>query len=823
MQESLRQQIKLRPLEDEMKDSYIDYSMSVIVGRALPDVRDGLKPVHRRIIFAMRELGLQPNRGYMKCARIVGETMGKYHPHGDAAIYDALVRMAQDFTCRYVLVDGQGNFGSVDGDPPAAYRYTEARMGQLAQAMLTDIDKSTIDFRPNYDGKNLEPEVLPAAVPNLLINGSSGIAVGMATNIPPHNLCEVVDATIAYIDDPEITVDELIEYIPGPDFPTGGFIMGREGIRDAYKTGRGRIVMSSRIITEQLKGGREAVVVTEIPFLVNKSKIMNEIAKLVQQKKIKGISDLRDESNREGTRIVIELKRGEHSGVIINQLLKHTALETSFSIILLALVNNRPAYLPLAKMLHYFVEHRKEVVVRRAKFELQKAEQRLHIVEGLKKAVDQIDLVISLIRKSKTTDEAKEKLMVKLKLSDVQAQAILDMRLQRLTGLEIQKLNEELKELRKKIKELRSILESPKKILEIVKDELLEVKKQFGDPRRTEILEAGKELSIEDLIAEENVVITVSHGGYIKRTPTSLYRRQQRGGKGFTGMSTKDEDWVEHLFVGTTHNYILFFSNKGRVYWLKVYELPQGGRNARGRPIVNLLNLEDGENIYAMIPVAKFEDKHFLVFVTRKGYVVRNSLDLYSNPRKTGIKAIEIQEGDELIEVKLSNGQKDIFIATRKGQAIRFHESQVRSMGRGVRGVIGIRLAPEDEVVGMTVCRPKCTVLSVCEKGYGKRTSIDNYRLTKRGGKGVINIKTDKRNGDVLGIREVIDTDEIILISQKGKTVRIPVADLRIISRNTRGVRLIHLGEDDKLTGIARIAEKEDADSCATLLDDDKE
>ncbi|MCD6385375.1 DNA gyrase subunit A [Candidatus Sumerlaeota bacterium] len=808
MQESLRQQIIPRPLEEEMKDSYIDYSMSVIVGRALPDVRDGLKPVHRRIIYAMRELGLHPNRPYMKCARIVGETMGKYHPHGDAAIYDALVRMAQDFSSRYVLIDGQGNFGSIDGDPPAAYRYTEARLAPLAEAMLADIDKDTVDFRPNYDGKNVEPVVLPSAIPNLLINGSSGIAVGMATNIPPHNLREVIDGIIAYIDNPEISVDELMECIPGPDFPTGAFIIGKEQIKKAYTTGRGRIVMRSRIVTEQLKGGREAIVVTEIPYQINKSKILEEIAQLVQQKKITGVSDLRDESDREGIRIVIEAKRGEPTQVIINHLLKHTSLETAYSIILLALVNNQPAYLPLPKMIHYFVEHRKEVVVRRTKFELRRAEQRLHIVEGLKKAVDQIDLVIKLIRQSKTTEEAKEKLMSRLALSEVQAQAILDMRLQRLTGLEIQNLKQELSELKKTIKSLKEILDSPQKVLDIVKEELRKVQEQFGDERRTEIIEAAKDLTIEDLIAEENVVITVSHSGYIKRTPTTLYRRQHRGGKGLTGMETKQEDWVEHLFVGTTHNYILFFTNKGRAYWLKVYELPQGGRTSKGRPIVNLLNLEEGETIEGMIPVARFDAEQYLIFATRNGYVVKNSLALYSNPRRTGIKAIEIPDDDELIDVKLSHGKNDVFIATRRGLAIRFHESEIRPMGRGVRGVIGIRLMPDDEVIGLEICRPNSTILTVCEKGYGKRTSINDYRITHRGGKGVINIKVSERNGNVLGIKEVIDTDELIMITQKGKIIRIPVSGIRVISRNTQGVRLIQLDEDDHLTGMERIAEK---------------
>lgn len=810
MQETLRQQIIPRPFEDELQESYIDYAMSVIVGRALPDVRDGLKPVHRRIIYAMKQLGLTPNRPFMKCARIVGETMGKYHPHGEAAIYDALVRMAQSFTYRYVLIDGQGNFGSLDGDPPAAYRYTEARLTPLAEAMLADIDKETVDFRPNYDGKDMEPVVLPSAAPNLLINGSSGIAVGMATNIPPHNLCEVVDALIAYIDQPDISVEQLMKYIPGPDFPTGAFIVGREEIKKAYETGRGRIVIRSRIITEQLKGGREAIVVTEIPYQINKSKIVEEIAQLIQEKKITGVADLRDESDREGIRIVIEVKRGEPTQVIINQLVKHTSLETAYSIIFLALVDNRPEYLPLKKILHYFLEHRKQVITRRTKFELDKAEKRLHIVEGLKKAVDQIDLVIKLIRQSKTTEEARDKLMSQLELTQIQAQAILEMRLQRLTGLEIDNLNQELKELTRTIKELKGILDSPQKVLEIVKTELLQIKQQFGDGRRTEIIDAGKELTIEDLIAEENVVITVSHSGYIKRTPTTLYRRQQRGGKGITAMETKETDWVEHLFVGTTHNYILFFTNKGRVYWLKVYEVPQGGRASKGRPIVNLVNLEEGEKIQAMIPVARFDDKVSLVFATRNGYVVKNSLGLYSNPRRTGIRAIEIPPDDELIDVKLSFGQNDIFLATKKGMAVRFHESEVRSMGRGVRGVIGIRLQPGDEVVSLAVCQPNSTILTVCEKGYGKRTSINDYRLIHRGGKGVINIKVGERNGDVVNSLDVIDSDELIMITQKGKSIRIPVANIRVISRNTKGVKLIQLDEDDVLTSVARLAESEE-------------
>ena len=807
MQEQ-REQITQTAIEDEMKTSYIDYAMSVIVGRALPDVRDGLKPVHRRIIYAMRELGLFSNKPYMKGARIVGETMGKYHPHGDAAIYDALVRMAQDFSCRYPLIDGQGNFGSMDGDPAAAMRYTEARMGPMTELLLADIDRETVNFQPTYDGQEKEPDVLPCAFPNLLVNGSSGIAVGMATNIPPHNLGEVVDALVVLIENPDAELDALMEKLPGPDFPTGGYILGREGILEAYRTGRGRLVMRARMRTEQLKGGKEAIVINEIPFQVNKARLVEEIADLVRTKRVQGMTDLRDESDRDGVRIVIELRKGENAQVVINKLYKHTRVQDTFGVIFLALVNGRPRYLSLLKMLKHFVEHRHEVVVRRTRYDLYKAERRLHIVDGLKIAVDHIDAVIKLIRRSKSVEEARDGLKKTYKLTPEQANAILDMRLQKLTGLEIDKLEDERQGLIKQVKELQTILKNPQKVLAIIKRELLEMKTKYGDARRTEIIEAAKDFTIEDLIAEEGMVITTSHLGYIKRTPISLYRSQRRGGKGTHGMETREEDWVEHLFVGTTHNYILFFTNLGRAYWLKVYELPQAGRMSKGRPIVNLLKLGEKEVVEAMIPVKRFDDEHFLIMATRKGMVVKNALSLYSKPRVPGIKAIKIAQGDELIDVKMTNGMQEIFIGTKKGMAIRFHETNLRPMGRDVMGVRGIRLGKRDEVVGMEVMRPNSTILTVCEKGYGKRTGIEQYRLIRRGGKGVINIRVPERNGDVISVKEVFDDDELIMITQKGMTIRTTVSSLRIISRNTQGVRLIHLKPGDKLTSVARIEEK---------------
>jgi DNA gyrase subunit A len=805
-----RERVIPQDIGEEMKTSYINYAMSVIVGRALPDVRDGFKPVHRRIIYAMKELGLYPNRSYMKCARIVGETMGKYHPHGDAAIYDTLVRMAQDFSMRYPLIDGQGNFGSLDGDPPAAYRYTEARMAHIAETLLSDIEKNTVNMQPNYDGKNLEPEVLPCAIPNLLINGSSGIAVGMATNIPPHNLGEVIDALVMLIDNPETQLDEVMKVLPGPDFPTGAYIFGKRGILEAYKTGRGILTLRARVRTEQLTHGKEAIVITEVPYGANKAKLLEEIADLVKRKKIQGLSDLRDESDRDGIRIVLELKKGEASQVIINNLFKHSKLQVSFGIIFLAIVKGRPRYLSLVKILKLYLEHRVEVVKRRTQYDLEKAEARLHIVEGLVVAVNNIEEVIRVIRKSKTVDEARDQLMAKFDLSRLQAQAILDMRLQRLTGLEIQKLKDELKELKEAIKELKSILDSPKKILQIIRNELLDIKTRFNDARRTEIVESSEDLTIEDLIAEENMVITISHQGYIKRTPTSLYRRQKRGGRGITGMESKEGDWAENVFVGTTHNYLLFFTNHGRAHWLKVYEIPQAGRASKGRPIVNLLTLEDGEKVHAVIPVKEFDDKHFLVTATRNGMVVKNALSLYSNPRKMGIKAIKIADGDELISVRMTTGQQEVFIGTMKGQAVRFHEIDIRPSGRDTQGVIGIRMEKGDKVIGMEVLRTNSTILTVCENGFGKRSLAEDYRLIHRGGKGVINIKVTQRNGNVISIKEVIDGDELIMLTQQGMSIRCHVKDIRVISRNTQGVILINLQEEDKIVAVARIEEKDE-------------
>ena len=807
MQEMNREQIIPINIEDEMRASYIDYSMSVIVMRALPDVRDGLKPVHRRIIYAMNDEGLLPNKAHSKCAGVVGEVLKKYHPHGDSAVYDALVRMAQDWNLRYPLIDGQGNFGSVDGDPAAAYRYTESRLSKIAELLLRDIDRDTVDYVPNFDRRFEEPVVLPAAFPNLLVNGSAGIAVGMATNIPPHNLREVIDALRILIDNPEAEIKDLMKVLPGPDFPTGGYIYGRAGIREAYETGRGKLTLRARVMVEPLKSDRESLVVTEIPYQVNKANLITDIAQLARDKKIVGISDIRDESDQSGMRIVIELRRNENPQVILNQLYKMTQMQTTFGIILLALDKGRPRYMSLRRILRCYLEHRREIVTRRTRFELDKARRRIHIVEGLLVAVENIDKVIRVIRESETTDEARQALKKKFNLTDEQTQAILDMPLRRLTGLEIDKLVQERKELVARIEELAGILADPTKVTSIICAELDEVRDKFGDERMTEIIEAEGELTIEDLITEERMVVTVSHQGYIKRTPTSLYRRQRRGGKGSSGMKTKEEDWVEHLFVGTTHNYILFFTNRGKAYWLKVYELPQAGRATRGRPIVNLLTLEKDEVVQAMIPVDKFDADRFLVMCTRKGQVVKNSLDLYSNPRRVGIKAIKIAEDDELIEVWMTGGNQEILIATHNGMAVRFNEQDVRPMGRFVGGVRGVALRDDDYVIGMQALRPDSTVLTVCERGFGKRTRADEYRLTRRGGKGVINIRTTERNGKVIAVLDAIDSDELIMISEQGVTIRSAVGEMRFISRATQGVRLINLAEKDLLVSVARIEE----------------
>jgi DNA gyrase subunit A len=827
MQDS-REHVLVHDIEDEMKVSYLDYAMSVIVGRALPDVRDGLKPVHRRVIYAMYDLGFTSSHKYEKSAKSVGHVMGNFHPHGDQAIYETLVRMAQDFSMRYPLIDGQGNFGSIDGDPPAAMRYTEARLSRYAELLLQDIDKNTVDWTPNYDASLMEPTVLPSAFPNLLCNGSSGIAVGMSTNIPPHNLSEVVDACVALIDNPRATIAELMKYLPGPDFPTGGSIYGRKGIIDAYTTGRGKVIMRARMKVEQLKGGRQAIVVTEIPYAVNKAKIVESIASLVQSKKLTGISDLRDESDRNGLRIVIELKRDEIPEIVINNLYKHTQLQETFPVIMLALVDNKPRYLSLPRLIQLYLNHRRDVVIRRTRFELDRAEKRLHIVHGLCVVQDNIDKVVHIIRNAASAEEAKEKLMAALwiplelvkiikpeatepeRLSAEQAQAILDMRLSRLTQLEKSKLLEERDQLAAAIVNYRRILNDIREVWSIVRNELLEIKKKYGDSRRTEIVEETAEIRLEDLVADENMVITISHSQYIKRTPTDQYRRQRRGGKGVLGADTKDEDWIEHLFVGTTHNCLLFFTDKGRAYWLMVYDIPQAGRQSRGRAVANLLQLAPDEKICAVLPVRSFEEGGFLIFATAKGQICKQPLSLYSKPRRTGVKAINIVDGDTLVDVKLTTGQQEIILATRRGMAIRFHESAVRPMGRDTTGVRGIKLGKGDEVIGLEAPRPNATLLTVCEKGYGKRSAIADYRITNRGGKGVINIKTTERNGLVVAVKEVIDGEELIVMTREGIAIRLRVSDIRVISRNTQGVKIINLQEGDVVTGVARLAEPDD-------------
>ena len=827
--QDFREHIVPLNIEEEMKNSYIDYAMSVIVGRALPDVRDGLKPVHRRVIYAMHELGFGPTHKTEKSAKSVGAVMGNYHPHGDSAIYDTLVRMAQDFSLRYPLIDGQGNFGSVDGDPPAAMRYTESRLSRHAELLLQDLDKKTVDFGPNYDGSLQEPLVLPSAFPNLLVNGSGGIAVGMATNIPPHNMGEVIDACIAMIEKPNATVADLMQHIKGPDFPTGAYIFGRQGILDAYSKGRGRVVMRARIGTEQIKGQRDAIIISEIPYQVNKSRLIEEIANLVREKKITGISDLRDESDRDGMRVVLELKKGEVPEVIINNLYKHTQLQTTFGVIMLALVDGRPRYLSLPKMIHLYLNHRRDVVVRRTRFELERAEKRLHIVQGLVVVQDNIDRVVKIIREAANTEDARLRLMTTFKvpiehvriinpdakaavpLSEEQAQAILDMRLARLTQLEKHKLLEEQDELAKAIGHYRAVLDDIGKVWDIVRTELLEVKARFADERRTQILDETGEISIEDLIADENMVITISHAGYIKRTPTNLYRRQKRGGKGVTGVETKEEDWVEHLFIGSTHSYLMFFTNRGRAHWLKVFELPQAARSAKGRPVVNMLQLDPDERVRTVLPVRRFDDEtSFLVFATEKGQVCRQALGLYDNPRKVGIKAIRVEDDDELVDVKLTNGKSEIILATAKGMAVRFEETDVRGMGRFTAGVKGITLNKNDRVIGMESPRPGATLLTVCEQGFGKRSNVEDYRLIGRGGKGVINIKTTDRNGGVVAVKEVMDDDELIIMTREGMTIRSRVTDMRIISRNTQGVNVIDLAKNDIVVGVARLAEKDD-------------
>jgi DNA gyrase subunit A len=796
-------------IEDEMRRSYLDYAMSVIIGRALPEVRDGLKPVHRRILYGLNEMGLASNKPYRKCAKIVGEVMGNFHPHGDAAIYDTLVRMAQEFSLRYPLIDGQGNFGSIDGDPPAAMRYTEARLARIAGLMLDDIDKETVDFTPNYDESLKEPLCLPARLPNLLVNGSSGIAVGMATNIPPHNIAEIIDATTALIDDPDLTVAQLMKKVPGPDFPTGGFIYGREGIKSAYSTGRGSLVMRARAAIEHITKDKDAIVITEIPYQVNKAKLIEKIAELVQEKKIDGIADLRDESDREGMRVVVELRRGEPAEVILNNLYKQTPMQTSFGVIMLAIVNGQPKVLSLKEVIQHFIDHRVDVVRRRTQFELRKAEDRAHILEGLKIALDNIEAVIKLIRASAAPKDAREGLMAKFKLSERQAQAILEMTLQRLTGLERGKIQAEYEDLIKLIEKLRSILASEKKVRGVVEEELLEMKKTYGDVRRTQIVDEHAEITLEDLIAEEDVAITLTHSGYLKRTPIDIYRTQTRGGKGRIGMRTREEDFVEHMFIASTHSYLLIFTNKGKVYWLKVYEIPDVGTAGKGKSIINLVNLTSGEKVSAVLAVMKLDaennDTQFIVMATQLGVIKKTPLSAFANPMARGIIAINLDSNDELIGSKLTDGKQVVFLATHDGKAIRFQEDEVRDMGRQARGVRGMRLGKSDFVVSMETFGEKGLVLSVTERGYGKRTGIDEYRLTARGGKGVINVKTTERNGKVVGALNVEEDSEVMLITAQGKIIRTDSSQIREAGRSTQGVRLIDLDADDRVAACSLI------------------
>ncbi len=800
-------------IEDEMRKSYMDYAMSVIVGRALPDVRDGLKPVHRRVLFAMNELSNDYNKPYKKSARVVGDVIGKYHPHGDSAVYDTIVRMAQDFSMRYPLVDGQGNFGSIDGDSAAAMRYTEVRMDRLAHELLSDIDKETVEFGPNYDDSLEEPLVLPCKFPNLLVNGSEGIAVGMATKIPPHNLGEVIDGLVAMIDDPKLDDQALLQLIPGPDFPTGGFILGREGIREAYRCGRGIIQMRAKAMVEQnRRTGRESVVVNEIPFQVNKARLIEKIADLVKDKKIDGIADLRDESDRDGMRIVIELKKDTIPQVIINQLYKMTPMQSSFGIIMLAIVGGQPKVLALRDVLGHFIEHRKEIVTRRTLFELKKAEARAHILEGLKIALDNLDEVIQVIKTSANPSEAKERLVARFELSEIQAQAILDMRLHRLTGLERDKIIEEYNQVLALIKRLKEILGSESEILQIIKGELSEIRDRYADVRRTEIIEMAADLSIEDLIVEEDMVVTVSHSGYIKRNAVSLYRAQRRGGKGATGMRPKEEDFVENLFIASTHSYVLIFTNRGKVYWLKVHEIPQGGRAARGKAIVNLLNLAADEKVMTILPVKEFSEGRYIITATRKGTVKKTDLMAYSNPRQGGIIALTIDEGDSLIAARLTDGSMDILLASRNGKSIRFPETDARPMGRTTRGVRGMMLEGKDVIIGMEVVSDATasTLVSVTETGYGKRTSLSEYRVQSRGGKGIITIKTGGRNGQVIDVKLVDNESDLMFITDRGKVLRTRVSALSIIGRNTMGVRLMVLEADERIVAVAKLAEKED-------------
>lgn len=801
-----------RRIEDEMKNSYIDYAMSVIVMRALPDVRDGLKPVHRRILYAMHEAGMTPNKPYKKSARIVGEVLGKYHPHGDSSVYDATVRMAQTFSTRYLLVDGHGNFGSVDGDSAAAMRYTEVRMSRIAEEMLADIDKDTVNFAPNYDESLKEPTVLPARIPNLLVNGSSGIAVGMATNIPPHNLGEVVDGIVMLIDDPEVTIKDLMTVIKGPDFPTAGLILGHAGIRDAYTTGRGSVRMRAQARIEKMSSGKHRILVTEIPYQVNKARLIENIANLVRDKAIDGITDLRDESDRTGMRIVMELRRDVNPDVLLNQLYKHTQMQETFGVNMLALVEGRPRVLNLKEVLHYYIEHQKDVIVRRTKFELAKARDRAHILEGLKIALDNLDAVITAIRSSRTVDIAREALQTNFNLSEKQSQAILEMRLQRLTGLEREKIEQEYKDILETIEWLEAVLADDQKVLNIIKEELLDVRRRFADARRTVITTDTSRLDVEDLIAEEDIIITLTHGGYVKRLPVDTYRSQKRGGRGVTGMGTKEEDFVEHLFVATTHHNILFFTSRGRVYRLKGYELPEASRTAKGTAIVNLLQLENKEKITAVIPVREFTAGRFLFMATRKGTVKKTELTDFDTPRRAGLIAIVLDEDDDLMDVKLTNGDMNVLLGTQHGMAINFPETDVRPMGRSTRGVRGISLRKGDNVVGMDTVKKDGELLTVTAEGYGKRTSTDEYRGQTRGGKGIINTKITDKTGLVVGIKVVRPGQELMLITGEGIVIRFDVSEISVISRNTQGVRLMRTDEDDKVVAVTAVEKKVDSE-----------
>jgi DNA gyrase subunit A len=804
-----REKIESIFLEEEMKSSYLDYSMSVITNRALPDIRDGLKPSNRRILVAMHDLNLKPGKNHRKCAKIAGDTSGNYHPHGEQVIYPTLVRMAQDFNMRYPLIDGQGNFGSVDGDGAAAMRYTEARLTPIAVEMLADLEKDTVNYIDNYDATRQEPTVLPGKFPNLICNGTTGIAVGMATNIAPHNLNEIAQAIVMVIDDGECTNDELIEVIPGPDFPTGGIINGRDGIREAYNTGKGRVLVRARVAVEKTKTGKEAIIVTEIPYQVNKSNLLEKIADLVRGKQIEGISDLRDESDRDGMRIVIELKRDEQADIILNQLYKHTTMQSTFAINMVSLDHGVPKQMSMKQTIVSFITHRHEIVVRRTKYDLRKAEERAHILEGYRIALDNIDEVIALIRKSKDTPTARAGLVETFKLSVIQATAILEMRLQRLTGMERTKIEEEYAELIKKISGLKAILDSKALRMQIIKDETAEMATRFGDDRRTEIQDAADELTVEDLIAEEEMAITISHLGYAKRLSVTSYRRQHRGGRGVQGIKTKEDDFAEHLFIASTHDYILFFSTKGRCYWVKVHNIPVGGKLAKGKPIVNMCKMERGESITAFCKVRRFTSELHVIMATRNGIIKKTPLDAFSNPRVVGVNAMNLPPDDELIEVDITDGTNDIFLASRKGMAIRFSEANVRAMGRTAYGVKGINLGKGDYVIGMVVVRRDSSLLVATENGFGKRTNINDYRVTNRGGKGIINVKTNDRNGEVVAIKEVLDSDELILITMKGIANRQAVKDISVIGRNTQGVRLIRLAEDDLLADVARLVQEE--------------